>query len=226
MPCTTVGADLLHLVEGGARRHKTERAAVDALQRLPPQSQTEAVHRHHGQPRVADLKQRTGVDRTRLIGGHGEAGLVDHGLHGILLDGHRGQLRIVVGGQPGQLKAGSAAHQLHHVFLVGGEYHDIVGQAADHLAEQAGIQHDAALLMDLGGDGGADTGLHIVAGQRQLRVALQQHTLQRGDGALGRHRPGHGTAGLLEQRFFAGKFQHLYLVPFSYFAGILFTDKS
>ena len=172
------------------------------------------------------------MDGTCLIGGHGEAGLVDHGLHGILLDGHgelvvhRGQLRIVVCGQPGQLKAGIAAHQLHHIFLVGGEHHDIVRQAADHLAEQAGIQHDAALLMDLGGDGGADTGLHIVAGQRQLRVALQQHTLQRGDGALGRHRPGHGTDGLLEQRFFAGKFQHLYLVPFSYFAGILFTDKS
>ena len=160
------------------------------------------------------------MDGAALVGGHGEAGLVDHGLQGTLSDVHGKlvihlrQLRIVVGGQTGQLEAGVPADQLDHIFLIGGENHDIVGQTADHLAEQTGIQDDAPLLMDLGRDGGADTGLHIVAGQRQLGVALQQHTLQRGDGAFGSHGAGYGTDGLLQQRFFAGKFQHLVFNPF------------
>ena len=215
-----IGTDLLHLVESRSRRHEAERAAVDTLQRLAAQRQTEAVHRHHGQPCVADLKQGAGMDGTGLVGGHRKAGLVDHGLHGPLLDGHGelvvhgGHLRIVVGGQTGQLEAGVAADHLDHIFLIGGENHDIIGKTADHLAEQTGIQDDASLLMDLGGDGGADTGLHIVARQRQLGVALQQHTLQRGDGAFGSHGAGYGTDGLLQQRFFAGKFQHLVFNPF------------
>ena len=58
-----VGADVLHLAQRGCRapRRRTA-AALDLLQRLPPQGQAEPVHRHHGEALVRDLEQGAGVD--------------------------------------------------------------------------------------------------------------------------------------------------------------------
>ena len=154
------------------------------------------------------------MDGAALVGGHGEGGLADHGLQGLLLQGdavlvvHLRQLRIVVGGQTQNVEAGVAAAEMHHVLLIGGKDDDIVRHLADDIAEQPGIEDDAALLPDLRLEGGADTGLGVVAGQGQLTASLQQKALQRGNGAFG----GHGAAGggdrRLQQRFFTGEFQH------------------
>ena len=210
-----VGADLLHLVQCAAGSHKAERAAVDVLQRLPPQSQTEPVHRHHGQPSVVDLKQCAGVDGARLVHGHGKAGLLYHILqrpllqrHGVFVV-HLRQLRIVVTAQPRHLKAGVAAVQLHVQLLVGVEQHHVVRQPPYHLAEQPRIQHDPSRLLHLGVHRGADPRLHIVPGQAQPVLALQQDTLQGGDGALCRHGAGHRRHRLLQQRLFTGKSHHI-----------------
>jgi len=76
------------------------------------------------------------VDGTGLVGGDGEAGLVDHGLQGPLLDSHRvlvihlRQLRVVLGGKAHDLKAGVAAGQAHHIFLIRRKHHQIVRQNA------------------------------------------------------------------------------------------------
>ena len=79
--------------------------------------------------------------------------------------------------------------------------------------------------MDLGGDGGADTGLHIVAGQRQLRVASSSTPSSAGMELLAATARDTVLTACWSS-VFSQEFQHLYLVPFSYFAGILFTDKS
>ena len=210
-----VGADLLHLVQGAARRHKLEGAAVDVLQRFAPQRQTEAVHGHHGQPLVADLEQHAGMDGARLVQGHGEAGLVDHGLQRALLqrDGvlvvHLRHFRIVVGTQADHLEVRVAAGELHVELLVRVEHHRVVGHTADHVAEQLGVQHDAAALADVGLHLGADAGLHVVARQAQAVLRLQKDTLQRGDGAFGRHRAGHSVHRLLQKRLLTGKSHHI-----------------
>ena len=210
-----VGAYFLYLIQGGAGGHELEGPAVDVLQRFAAQRQTEAVHRHHGQSLVADLKQGAGVDGTGLIDGNSKAGLVDHGLQRPLLqcDGelvvHLRQLRIVVGAEAGKLEAGIAAVQLHVELVVCLKGHHIIRQAADHLAEQSGVQHDVPCLGHCGLYRGAYAGLHIIAGQPQSLAALQQDTLQRRDGAFSRHRPRHCGHRLLYKCLFTGKFHHI-----------------
>ena len=172
--------------------------------RLPPQGQTEAVYGHHGQALLVDLEEGAGVDGTGLVGGDGEAGLVDHGLQGPLLDSHRvlvvhlRQLRVVLGGQAHDLEAGVAAGQAHHIFLIRRKHHQIVRQLPDDLTEQAGVEDDAALLVNLSLEGRADTGLHIVARHGQPVAALYQNALQCGDGAFCGHGTGHGIDGALQ----------------------------
>ena len=141
---------------------------------------------------------------TGLVGGDGEAGLVDHGLQGPLLDSHRvlvvhlRQLRVVLGGQAHDLEAGVAAGQAHHIFLIRRKHHQIVRQLPDDLTEQAGVEDDAALLVNLSLEGRADTGLHIVARHGQPVAALYQNALQCGDGAFCGHGTGHGIDGALQ----------------------------
>ena len=93
------------------------------------------------------------------------------------------------------------------------KYHQIVRQLPDDLTEQAGVEDDAALLVDLSLEGGADAGLHIVARHGQPVAALHQNALQCGDRAFGGHGTGHGIDGALQQRFFAGETEHI-LLPF------------
>ena len=215
-----VAADVFHFLQCRAGRHEAERAAVDALQRLTAQGQTETVHRYHRQALIADLKQRTRMDRAAFVGGHGKAGLVNHGLERILGDGHGilvvhlRKLRIVLSAQTHDVKAGVTAGQMDRVLFIGVEHDDVIGHLADDLAEEPGIDYNAAGFVDLRLKRGADTGLHIEAGQGQTLVTLQQDTLQRGNGAFGGHGAGGGGNGILQQSLLTRKSQHIDLIPF------------
>ena len=186
------------------------------------QGQAEAVHGHHRYAPHLHLKQGPRVNGPVFVGGDGEGGLVDHRLQGALLQGegvfalHLGHLRVIVGGQPQNFKPCLAAGEGDHVLLVGGEHDDIIGHFADDVPEKPGVQHNAPLLADVGLQAGADAGLHIVSGQGQHLRALQQQALQAGDRAFGGHGAGRGIHGELQQRLFAGKFQHgtdSFLIP-------------
>ena len=206
-----IGADLFHLAEGGAGGHEAEGPAVDALHRLPPEGQAEPVHRDHGEPALADLKEGAGMDGTGLVGGHGEEGLADHITESILLNGeaelvlHLRQLRVVRGAEGGDVKGGVAAGQADVELVVGGKNHHIVRQAADDVTEEAGVDYQLAALLDLRADLGADAGLHVVAGDSKGRIGLEQQPLQGGDGAFGGDSPGCRVDGGLEQGFFTGE---------------------
>lgn len=137
------------------------------------------------------------MDRAALVGGDGESHLLDHSPQDLLLDGngvlvlHLGKVGIVRGGKAQDIKIRVAAGEMDHHPLIGGESHDIVGHAADDVAEQPGVEHNIAALGDIGGDPGADAGLHVVAGDGQLLVGVEQQALQRGNGAF----LGYGAAG-------------------------------
>ena len=212
--------DLLDLVERRAGRDEAERAAVDALERLAPQGETEPIDGHDRQSLRADLEERAGVDRAALVRGDGEARLVDHGLERPLLDGDGilvvdlRQVGIVLGGEAGDLKARVAAAQADEELVVRGENDHVVRHLADDLAEQTRVEDDAPALADVGVEAGADTGLHVVAGDGQLLIALEQQALERRNGALRSHRPRRRVDGALQQRLFARKLQHLHHVPF------------
>ena len=145
-----ISADVLDLVEGAARRHEGEGAAVDLFQGFPPDSQAESVHSHHGQALVGDLEQGAGVDGAALVGGDGEGRLFDHGPQQLLLDGdgkivlHLGQLRIIGGGETQDVKIRIAAGEVDHLFFIRGKGDDVVRHPADDVAEQAGVQDDLA----------------------------------------------------------------------------------
>ena len=113
-----VGTDIFHLAQGAARRHKGKGAAVDLFQRLPPDGQTESVHRHHSQALVRDLEQGTSMDGAALIGGDSEGRLLDHGTQQLLLDGdgkiilHHGQLRVIRRGGSGCRDPGQKSYSI------------------------------------------------------------------------------------------------------------------
>ena len=184
------GADLLDLAQGGTGHHEVE--LVGAFQTgdaLAAQSQTIAVHADHGQLAVLHLEQGAGMDGAALVVGDGEESLGDHGAQGGLTDidvalglnaGQLGEL-LGIGGQ--NVELAHAAFDIDHV-AVGGKDHDIIGHLAHDLAEQSGRQNKGTLLLDLGGDGGLNTGLQIIAGELQLIAGLHQNTLHRSDGTL------------------------------------------
>ena len=214
-----VAADALDLVQGGAGGHEGEGAALDLFQGLPADGQTEAVHSHHGQALLIDLKQGAGVDRAALVGGHGEGRLLDHGPQGLLLDIdavlvlHLRQLGIIGGAEAQDVEICVTAAEVDHQFVVGGEGDHVVGHAADDVAEQAGVQDDVAALRNVCGNFGADAGLHVVAGDRQLVVHVEQQTLQGGDGAFLRDGPAGDGDGALQQDLFTGEFHHIQTLP-------------
>ena len=154
------------------------------------------------------------MDGAVFVGGNGEGRLVDHGFQDALLNGegvlvvHLGHFGVVVGGQTQNLKPRVAAGERDHELFVGGKHDDVIGHFADNVPEQAGAEHDAAALPNIGLQAGADAGLHIVARQGQHVVALQQQPLQRGNGAFCGDGAGGGVHGKLQQRLFAGKLQH------------------
>ena len=212
-------ADLLDLVERSAGRDEGERAALDPLERLTAKRQTEAVDRDDGQTVVADLEELAHVNGTGLVRGDGEGGLLDHGAqrlfrqgYGILLLDLR-QLRKVGGGEGENVEVGIAARKMDHELFIGREGDHIVGHTADDVAEQARGEDQLTALLLLNGKAGADAGLHIVAGDGQHTVAaLEQETLERGNGAFRGDRAGGGGDGVLKKELFAGKF-HI-AIPF------------
>ena len=209
-----ISANTLDLTEGGAGTDEGERAAFQLFQLLPAESQTEAVHGHHAEAHIRDLKERTGMDRAAFIGRDGKGHLLDHAPQHLLL--HRNgifilnlrQIRIIRGGQAQNVKIRIAAGDMDHHFFISGKGDHIIGHPADDIAEQSGVQYDVAAFHNVGENVGTNTGLHVVAGDGQLLVRVDQQTFQRRNGAL----LGNGPAGdgnrVLEENFFTGKFNH------------------
>ena len=209
------GADFFHLVEGGAGDYKGERCLSCFFQNgLPPEGQTVAVHRYHRELFVLQFKESAGVNGAGFVVADGKNGLSDHGfelflwnLEGILVF-HRRELGEFFGVGAQNVEFAQAAFDVDHV-VFGGKDDDVVGEFADDFAEEAGAENKGAGGFDFGGDGGADAGLQIVAGQAQFVVGLQQDTFQSWDGAFWRHSAGGGIDSILEKGFFAGKFHGL-----------------
>lgn len=71
------------------------------------ESQTEAVHGHHAEAHICDLKERAGMDRAAFIGRDGKGHLLDHAPQHLLLHGNGifilnlRQIRVIRSG-PGQ----------------------------------------------------------------------------------------------------------------------------
>ena len=154
------------------------------------------------------------MNGTALVGGHGEGRLADHGLQRLLLQRHaalplhRGKLGVVIGRQAQNIKAGVAAAEMYHQLFIHGQHDHVVRHPADDVAEEPGVQHDAAGLVHVGLDAGTDAGLGVIAGQREPFAAFQQQALQRRNGAFCRNGAAGGGCRVLQQRFFAGEFQH------------------
>ena len=151
------------------------------------------------------------MHRAALVVADGEQGLADHRAQGGLGQGEG--VLLVHGGQLGELlrvaahniELGQAALDVDHIAL-GGEDHHVVGHLADDLAEEPGGQDQRAPLGDLGGDGGLDARLQIIAGETQLAARLDEDALHGRNGTFCGHRPGcHGYRGG-EQGLLAGEF--------------------
>ena len=206
------GADALHLAEGGAGHHEGEALVLaNIFQFFPSQSQAVAVHRDHGELAVLHLKEGAGVDGAALVVADGEESLGNHGTqhallqdHGILLL-HRGQLGEFLGVGTQDVEFAHATFNVDHIVL-GGENHHVIGHFADNFAEQAGGEDQGAGLLDLGGDGGLDSGLQVIAGEAQAGVRLDEDALHGGNRALGGYRPGGCGNRSGKQRLFTGKF--------------------
>ena len=103
---------------------------------------------------------------------------------------HAGQLGELLGIGGQDVELAHAALDVDHI-AVGGEDHDVIGHLTNDLSKQAGREDQGALLLNLGGNGGLNAGLQIIAGQLELVCGLHQNTLHGGDGTL----DGNGAGG-------------------------------
>ena len=159
------------------------------------------------------------MDRTTLVGGNGESHFFNHSPQNLLLDGdgilvlHLREIRVIGGTESQNIEIRVTAGEVDHLLIVGSESYHIIRHPPDNIAEQPGVQHDISSLGDIGGNTGTDTGLHIITGDGQLPVRMEQQSLQRGDGAL----LGHGTAchgdSVLQKDFFTAEFHHNVTLP-------------
>ncbi len=161
------------------------------------------------------------MDGAGLVCGYGKGGFANHGAKGLLTDPqgvlvfYFRQFRVVLGGEGRDVVGGVAAGQAYVQALVGGKGDDVIGQAADDFTEEAGGENQGSLFGDVCFQGGADAGLHVVAGNCQLAAGLEQDALQGRDGAFCRYSPGGGGNGGLKKELFAGKFHCVH--PFVFF---------
>ncbi|MPM32113.1 hypothetical protein SDC9_78672 [bioreactor metagenome] len=137
--------------------------------------------------------------------------------NGILIF-HLRQLRIICGAEAHDIKVRVAAFKVNHQFVVRGEGDHVVWHPAYNVAEQPCVQHQSARLGHIGGQNGADSGLHVIAGDRDGLLRAQQETLQSGDGAFLRHGAGSHAHGVLQECFFTGEFHR----PFSFLSELFF----
>ena len=209
-----VAANALDLVESGAGADEGKRAALQLFQLLPPECQTEPVHRYHVQAHIGDLKEGAGVDRAALIGGDSKRHLFNHAPQHLLLHGngilifHFRKIRVICGGQAQNVEVRIAAGDVNHHLLVCRKGDHVVGHPADDVAKQAGVQHNVAALHHVGKHVGADAGLHIVAGDGQLLIRMEQQALQSRNEAFLSHGAAGDSDGVLQKNLFTGKFDH------------------
>ena len=86
---------------------------------------------------------------------------------------------------------------------------DLAGRhPADHAAEQLGVQHHLAGLLDIGINGGHDAHFQVVAGQGELEAfGFQQDTLQHRDGGAQGNGFGNAVNGCTQQGLIADDVQ-------------------
>ena len=137
------------------------------------------------------------MDGSRLIGGNGEGGLLDHGAQGLFRQGHRvflldlRQLRKIRRGQTDNIEVGVAAVYLDGQLVVALQGQLIVRHTTHNVAKQPGVQHQLALFFHITGKACADAELHVVARNGQIAAMTeQQHTLKGRNGAFGRYGAG------------------------------------
>ena len=207
-----VGADLLDVTQRAAGHDEGAAFKAGIVQLLGSAREAVAVHGHQGQPVFFDLKERAGIDGAHLVGGDGEDGLVDHVLQHVLgqaygVDGiETRQLRVILRADAEDVELALAALDGDIVLFVCGDGDDPVGQAADHLAEEARAYDDDAALGDIGLNAGYDALLEIVALDVEFILATDLQALQRRDRALGGRSAGGDVAGSLQQIFFTAEF--------------------
>ena len=99
---------------------------------------------------------------------------------------HLRQLRKFFGVRRHKIEDRFAAPDGGEQVVVGFDEDNIVRQLADHIAEQARVEHGRARFGNHGADVGSDSHRHIVAAQRQMTVAFggDEQAFQQRDGAF------------------------------------------
>ena len=132
--------------------------------------------------------------------------------HGILVLDFR-QIRVVGSGKTQNIKVCVSTGQVDSLPVVHGNGDHIVGHPADDVAEEAGVEDNIAAGDHIGGNFGPDAGLHVVAGDSQVGIYVEQQTFQGRNGAFLCNGPACDGNGALQQDFFTGEFHHKRRLP-------------
>ncbi len=150
-----------------------------------------AVGRDHLERLAHDGHEDPGEDRTSLVARRGAACLVERLDEGVASDGERsshveGRGLREVGGGPGVQREGGAPSADLDRRLAGVDDDLLVGEVADHVAEEPSRDDDLAFPFDGGAEVGLDRELHVGREEIQTSFAgLQQDAGQHGQGAAG-----------------------------------------
>ena len=86
--------------------------------------------------------------------------------------------------------------------------YDIVKECELRGIEAVGVEHNIAAAGDICFYAGTNTGLHIIAGDGQILIGVEQQTLQRGDRTFLRHGAAGNCDGILQKNLFTAEFHH------------------
>ena len=205
-------ADLFQIGERRAGHDEFQAFRIARLHGLAAERHAVAVHGHHGHYVVFHLDERAGIHRARFVRGDGEARFGDHARHGILRQGkiaaviQRGKLRKIVRRRTGDGVIGVAAGDVHRVVSVRADGNDAVRQLAHDVAEELGVDHNAARCGNVRFKRRINALFEIVARNADIVSGLDEQTFHRRDRAFGGGGAARGGDGETEQIFFAGKF--------------------
>ena len=158
----------------GLRRNDERQRLTGVVDGLGADGQTEAVDGDQLEGVLRDFELDTGVDHLGIVGRDGEDGLFDHFLQGLGIDENGDlfsdgrKLRIFFGIDADKLILDFAAADGAQLAGVRFNGNGLAGQAAQDVAEQAGIQDDGAVFFDAGFLNGGDAHVHVITGQLDL----------------------------------------------------------
>ena len=204
-----VGADTLDICKRGAGDDEAAVFHLRALELLAALRKAVSVNGDKRERVILDLEQRAGVYRADVTVGDSKDGLVYHALEYLLREGdvvqavYRGHLGVVVGADAHEVEFALAALDVYVIVRVRADGDYAVRQSADHLAEEARADDDAALLGDVGRDICVYALFQVVARDAQVDPCLKQQPLKRRNRAFGSSCSGGDGAGGLKNIFFA-----------------------